>query len=687
MPIRVQLKWLHQFQFAGYYAAVEKGFYARRGLEVELIEGQPELDPAKRVLGGGAEYGVGTPEILLDYANGEPLVALGVVFQHSPYVFLATLDSGISDVSQLAGKRIMMEPQAAELYAYLAREQVPMESLVVLPHSFSAHDLLDGTVDAMSAYATDEEFTLTRENVPYSTFSPRSGGVDFYGDLFFTTQSELRQHPERVRAFYEATIEGWQYALDHPEEMVDLILEKYQSRKSREALLFEADKMRQLMHPEIIPVGYMYAGRWQHIAETYQELGMLKDLPRLEPFLYDPNPPTDYTWALWTSGVMLAVALIAFGILLPVWRLNGRLRREVEIRRRTEAELYEAKVAAERANQVKAQFLASVTHDLRTPLNAILGLSEVMLDSEKDEEKREHLEHINNAGDSLLLLIDDLLDLNRIESGRMELRDNVFVLDDVFDQVANLLFIPAHRKGLALTASLESSDCASLRGDPERLRQILFNLGGNAIKFTDEGFVNLRAGKDAKGWLCLSVEDSGPGISEDIRERLFEPFVRSPQAKLREGSGLGLSIVKKVTEAMGGSVEVDTGASGKGTCFRIHLPIINDTPCGAAQALGESLRGLRIGVSLEGGQREAAVIRNLQSLGAEAGDVGHPPPEGWDLMLLDPSREASVGATEGLLAATPCLVLKPSRSLITRRTLVRLVRIRLSLASPDEADR
>lgn len=670
---RVQLKWLHQFQFAGYYAALEKGFYAQRGLNVELLEGRPELDPAQSVLSGEAQYGVGTPEILLDYAEGEPLVALGVIFQHSPYVFLATVESGITDINMLAGKRVMIEPQAAELYAYLVRERVPLGSLIVLPHSFSAHDLIDGTVDAMSAYSTDEEFTLQRDGVPYSAFSPRSGGVDFYGDLFFTTRAEVDEHPERVRAFYEATVEGWQYALEHPDEMVDLILEKYPTEKSRDALLFEAAKMRQLMHPEIIPVGYMYAGRWQHIAETYQELGMLDAIPKLEPFLYDSNPPKDYRWALWTSGITLAAALVAFGILLPVWRLNGRLRREVEQRRRTEVKLHEAKEAAEQANQAKAQFLASVTHDLRTPLNAILGLSEVMLHEERGEEDRDHLENIHRAGESLLRLVDELLDLNRIESGRLELRDEPFLLDEVWDEVANLLSVPAQRKGLELTACLESAACAPLRGDAERLRQILFNLGGNAVKFTERGFVRMSARVDSEGWLSLRIEDSGPGIPEEIREQLFEPFVRSQEMKLKEGSGLGLSIVRRVAEAMGGTAEVGARENGSGAVFWVRLPIIDKEPNAAASELGNCLQGRHIAVHSRSDEQAAAAVRNLESLGAQANRLSEAHLSGCDLVLVDTPTVSQELIQRLEQAGIPSQVMSPPRALTTRRGLARLV--------------
>ncbi|MGH8045841.1 MAG: ABC transporter substrate-binding protein, partial [Chthoniobacterales bacterium] len=266
--VRVQLKWLHQFQFAGYYAAIEKGYYRDAGLDVTLIEGAPGVDPAKVVLNGSAEFGVGTPELVLERAAGAPIVVLGVIFQHSPYVFLALEGTGITDVAALAGKRVMIEPQAAELYAYLLHEGVNRGAVQIVPHTFSVQDLADGKVAAMSGYSTDEPFTLQSQHRRYLAFTPRAGGVDFYGDCFFTTEAQIHDHPARVRAFREATLKGWDYALKHPEEIIDLLVAKYHSRKSREALQFEAAQMRELMHPEIIPVGYMYAGRWKHIADT-----------------------------------------------------------------------------------------------------------------------------------------------------------------------------------------------------------------------------------------------------------------------------------------------------------------------------------------------------------------------------------------------------------------------------------
>lgn len=668
--IRVQLKWLHQFQFAGYYAALEQGYYEERGLEVTLLEGEPELDPAEAVLSGKAEYGVATPELLLDYAEGEPLLALGVIFQHSPYVFLATESSGITDINLLAGKRVMIEPQAAELYAYLKRERVPVDSLTIVPHSLNAKALLDGEVDAMSAYSTDEEFTLEEAGVAYFAFSPRSAGVDFYGDLFFTTKAERTNNPERVRAFYEATIEGWQYALNHTDEVIDLILEKYPTLKTRQALVFEAAQMRQLMHPELIPVGYMYEGRWQHIAETYVELGMLNELPSLDGFLYQTKRKPDYSWALWTTGVTLAIAVVAFGVLLPVWRLNGKLRQEIDQRRKTEAQLNEAKTTAERAIEAKAQFFSSVTHDLRTPLNAILGISEVMLEEETDPEKEDHLRTINKAGINLLTLIDELLNLNRIESGRITMAIKPFLLDEVLDDVTELLRVPAQRKNIGLFCTIAPNLSGHLLGDKERLRQILFNLCGNAVKFTDKGSVKITASVDDQGWLLLRVLDSGSGIPDEIADKLFEPFVRSEQAKNKEGTGLGLSIVRRLAEAMGGKVTLKQKFE-EGACFDVLLPIIDPNPDPDAIDLSRALGGQHVAVSIGDELLHQMISQNLVSLGATVTPYADEAETEYTLIVTNSSEQSR--EISQMHNGVPVILIANNYPPYTRRTLLNQV--------------
>jgi PAS domain S-box-containing protein len=325
--VTLQLKWKHQFQFAGYYAAVAQGFYREAGLEVTLREAAPDRDPVDEVLQGRAEFGVGTSDLLLLRAKGKPVVALAVIYQHSPQVLLARKSAGADDLQALALRPVMIEPQSAELFAYFKAEGVDVAKLQVVPHSFDVQDLISDRVGAMSAYATDEPFQLKSAGVDYLTFTPRAGGIDFYGDNLFTTEAELRAHPARVTAFRWASLRGWDYALAHPEELTDLILRDYGQRKSRAARLFEAQQTTALVHPELIEVGHMNPGRWRHIADTYAEFGLLPAGFSLDGFLYDPNPRPDYQWVYWTVGLISVVALAALGWALPLLQLNRRLRR------------------------------------------------------------------------------------------------------------------------------------------------------------------------------------------------------------------------------------------------------------------------------------------------------------------------------------------------------------------------
>ncbi|MFZ2525038.1 MAG: ABC transporter substrate-binding protein, partial [Candidatus Ferrigenium altingense] len=238
--VTLQLKWTHAFQFAGYYAANEQGYYRDAGLDVSIVEALPGVDPVKNVLEGKAEFGVGTSALLLQRKAGQPVVALDVIFQHSPYVLIARQHSATQTVHDLIGKRVMLEPQADELLAYLKKEGIPLSRITQVEHSYDPQDLIDGKIDAIAGYSTNQPYYLDRTRLPYQIYTPRSAGIDFYGDNLFTTEQELKEHPERVQAFRAASLRGWKYAMEHPEKMADLILAKYSQRHTRDYFLFEA---------------------------------------------------------------------------------------------------------------------------------------------------------------------------------------------------------------------------------------------------------------------------------------------------------------------------------------------------------------------------------------------------------------------------------------------------------------
>jgi len=323
--VTLQLKWHHQFQFAGYYVAKELGYYKEAGLDVKIEPASTNQDPIANVLDGGAQYGVGSSDLLLARNSGKPVVVLAVIFQHSPYVLLAMQRNGFNNIQDLVGKRVMLDPYATEIVAYLKKSGIPLNRLIQLNlNDYSAQDLISGKADAYAGYSTNDPWYLDKAGASYLTFTPRSEGIDFYGDNLFTTESEIKEHPERVKAFLEASLKGWRYALKNPEKTADLMIEHgYFPANEREKLLFEADKTSKLIYADLIQVGHINEGRWQHIAETYADLKMLPSNFSLDGFLY--KPPTEMSNL--TKWIIATLSLaIFFGGVFAVYILLTNLK-------------------------------------------------------------------------------------------------------------------------------------------------------------------------------------------------------------------------------------------------------------------------------------------------------------------------------------------------------------------------
>lgn len=304
--VSLQLKWKHQFQFAGYYAALEKGFYRDNGLEVELREGHAGIDAGATVAEGGADFGVCTATILVNPAKRANNVVLGVIFQHSAAVILVPHRAGIRAISELKGRRLMDAPDSDDIEAMLKQEGVDYASLPRVTHAGDPRDLLRGKADAMVAYSTNEPYVLDALGTPYLMFTPRSNGVDFYGDNLCTSKQQVAEHPERVRAFRAASLRGWEYALAHKDEIVDLIGRKYSTQKTREALLFEAARTELLIQPHLTPIGEQSRERWRAIANVYLGLGMVGETELPEQLIYGLDGGG---WRAWLQRPLLAALL------------------------------------------------------------------------------------------------------------------------------------------------------------------------------------------------------------------------------------------------------------------------------------------------------------------------------------------------------------------------------------------
>ncbi len=834
----VQLVWKHQFEFAAFYAAEAQGYYREAGLEVSLREGGPGIDAVREVVEGRADVGVGTSALVVERSQGKPVVALAALMQHSPVALLARRAGGVASVHDLAGRPVAVDPHTRdEIEAYFKAAGLRPEQIRLVDQEDWTLDSLErGIVAAKVVYVSNEPFLVRGREHDFLLLTPRSAGIDLFGNMLFTSESTLRRRPVVVEALRRATLRGLEYALAHPERVTDLILERYNSQeKSRPHLLYEAAQIRELTRPDLVDPGYMSPGRWRHVVDVYASRGKMVEDFSLQGFLYDPYPRTVPAWMTWTTGGALLLALGSWIVIARMRRLNGKLQAEIAERQsvqqalhasegkyrelvhnanavivrltpdgridyfnevaekvfgygeaeilgqpalgtivpprehddgrdlgvlmaavladpqrhavnenenqtrdgrrlwmrwasrgivdgegrltgilsighditeqhRLEAELADhrqhleamvaartaelslAKEAAEAASRAKSSFLTNMSHELRTPFHGILGAITLARSRMVEPKGKELLDRAKNATNHLLRVINDILDISRIEAERLEIESTEFCLLPIVENLTSLLGQTARGKGVVLTFDL-APDLATLRllGDPLRLTQVLINLVGNAVKFTEQGEVALRIGAGTRGGLRhrlrFEIEDSGIGIPPEALARLFTAFEQGDGSMTRRygGTGLGLAISRRLVQLMGGEIGVHS-TPGQGSTFWFELEFSEAATAGPAPQVSAQVQGQRLGRD-HGGKRilvveddpvnqevartmleDAGLLVDLAGDGAEG--VRHAGARPYALILMDMQMLVMNGLeatlvirAESLNATTPILAM------------------------------
>ena len=290
--VSLQLLWKHQFQFAGYYMAIEQGFYAEEGLEVELKEFDFGVDLVAEVVQGNSQFGVGRTSLLIDKNAGADVVAMFAAFQQSPLMLLSRKDSHILLSSDLRDRNVMITNDAkkvGEIIAMLLQAGITASDFKQQQHSYNVQDLIDGKTDAMASYISNEPYLMNQQGVEYNILHPKDYGFDMYSDILFTSRDLIQAKPEVVEKFYRASIKGWLYAFDNIHETAQVIFDHYNTQgKSLESLIFEGEELNKLAFDNDNNFGTLSVSKFNEMAQVYLITGSIFLGYDFSDFIYQP---------------------------------------------------------------------------------------------------------------------------------------------------------------------------------------------------------------------------------------------------------------------------------------------------------------------------------------------------------------------------------------------------------------
>ena len=341
--VTLQLRWFHQYQFAGYYVARELGYYDAAGIKVEIIEGRPGIDPVEEVVSGRASFGVDNSGLAWARSRGEPVKAVAAIFQKSALRFLVIGDNQISPQA-LSGKSIMLLPGYGSLaLVALLKQQNVLDSIVRVESSHNISDLIERKVFAFNGYASNEPYELENAKVPFALIDPSDYGIQFYSDILFTSDELSLTDPKLVDDFRAATLKGWKYALDFPEQTIPIV-QKYAPDKSKSHLRFEANIVRQHTISDFVEIGHMSLERWRKIQDILIDIGLIPNDQKIvvsellhKPFEQQKN------WSRYIEYMVVAalvITVLSVGLYVFYCR-SRRLEKEIEKTKAVEAELFQ----------------------------------------------------------------------------------------------------------------------------------------------------------------------------------------------------------------------------------------------------------------------------------------------------------------------------------------------------------
>ncbi|QTA86641.1 ABC transporter substrate-binding protein [Desulfonema magnum] len=610
--VTLQLRWDHQFQFAGYYAAKWQGYYEQAGFDVEIrsaLEADGKiLSAVEAVAKGEADFGVGAADIIMGKDKGYPLVVLAVIFQQSAAEFYAkegTELNSLADLTRLRVARKVNDLIDVEFQAMLKSEGIDISLVPPYPHESGFTHLIPGRVDVMPGYKISVPYEAEHAGLKLITFRPSSYGIDFYGDSLFTRQDWLEHHQDSVRQFIDASLKGWKYALEHPEKITEKItreLPRIYMVKGNflDFNRFQSKGVRELTLYPIVQLGHMNPNRWRRMHGFLKDVGVIKGEFDAGDFVFDPirkqQEKAKRIQRMLFIGLssILALAALALCWVMMLRRTvakrtealasaNKVLESEIEKRKQAETEI---KIYSERLEEMVedrtkelreaqdqlvyqeklvtlGQLAGNIAHELRNPLaaikNAIYFLNMVI--KERKEEVNSSLEIMEREVAVSDKIISTILSFARLKEPVLHHTD----INEVIRKSLSCANMPGN---INIVKHLsESPPGVITMTDADQIEQIFGNLICNAIQAMPRGGELIISSECSGTERVVSFKDTGEGVPEENLEKIFEPLFSS-RAK---GIGLGLAFAKILAEGHGGTIEVQSNL-GKGSTFTVRLP-------------------------------------------------------------------------------------------------------------------